>query len=123
LRWFGVIIALFFGIVGGVTWWAGATVAPRVLWGIGLGLAALYYAIPPLRLPLYLSWMRAVQPIGWVVSHLALGLIFYGLITPLGATMRLFGRDPLRMRRDAAADSYWTPHEPGGDTDRYFKQT
>ena len=95
----------------------------RVLWGFGLGLAALYYALPPLRLPLYLGWMRAVAPIAWVVTHLVLALIFYGLITPLAAIMKLFGRDRLDRGFDPAAESYWSAHDPGGDTSRYFRQT
>ena len=132
LRWFGVVVAAFFGLLGGVFWWAGASLAPLALWGVGIGLAALYYAIPPLRLPLYLGWMRLVRPIGWTVTHLLLALIFYGLVTPLGVSMRLFGRDPLRIRRknrrkpspdSQEPDSYWTPHDPGGDTPRYLRQT
>ena len=34
-------------------------------------------AIPPLRLPLYFSWMRLLRPIGWVVTHVLLGFVFY----------------------------------------------
>ena len=123
LRWFGVVVAAFFGLVGGLFWWNQVVAVARVLWGVGLGLAALYYALPPLRLPLYLGWMRAVAPIAWVVSHLVLALIFYGLITPLAAIMKLFGRDRLDRGFDPAAESYWSAHDPGGDTSRYFRQT
>jgi hypothetical protein len=123
LRWFGVVVASFFGLLGGLFWWHDAIVAARVLWGVGFGLAALYYALPPLRLPLYLGWMHAVAPIGWVVTHLVLASIFYGLITPMGAIMRLFGRDRLHRGFDASAESYWSAHDPGGDTARYFRQT
>ncbi len=123
LRWFGVVVAAFFGIWSGVFWWAGASVAPRVLAAGGLGLVTLYYAIPQLRLPLYLSWMRLVHPIGWFVTHLILALIFFGLITPLGMVQRLFGRDALRMRRGASEDSYWTPRDSRDDTASYFRQT
>ena len=123
LRWFGVIVATFFGLLGAlIGWWGGGT-ASRILWGVGLGLAALYYALPPLRLPLYLGWMRAVAPIAWVVTHLVLALIFYGLITPIGAIMRLFGRDRLHRDFDPAVESYWSAHDPSGDMARYFHQT
>lgn len=123
LRWFGAVVLLFFVLVGGVCWWAGATRAAQVLWGAGVLLAGLHYAIPPLRLPLYLGWMRAVRPIGLTVTRAVLALVFYGLITPLGVTMRLFRRDALALRRDPSRDSYWTPHDPGGDVDRYLRQT
>ena len=67
--------------------------------------------------------MQAVAPIGWVVTHLVLATIFYGLITPMGAIMRLFGRDRLHRSFDASAESYWIAHDPSGDTARYFHQT
>jgi len=123
LRWFGLVLLVFFALLGGALGWGGATRAARGLFGIGLALAALYYAIPPLRLPLYLSWMRGVRPLGQTVTRLALGLIFYGLITPLALLMRLFRRDALALRRDPTRDSYWTPHDPSSDVDRYLRQT
>ncbi len=117
-------MAAVFGVLGGVLWWQLEAVAvARVLWALGLGLMLLYYLIPPLRIPLYLGWMLGVAPIGWLVTHLVLGLIFYGLITPMGVIMRLFRRDRLQRKLDASAESYWQGHDPGGDTARYFRQT
>jgi hypothetical protein len=123
LRWFGLILAAVFGLVGALVWWHHAAVAAQGLWAAGLGLALAYYAVRPLRVPLYLAWMQLVAPIGWVVTHAALALIFYGLITPLGGLLRLVTRDRFGLRRDPSAASYWTAHDPGGDTARYFRQT
>lgn len=124
LRWFGVIVLLFFGIVGGlVLWQLGSIFAARILWGTGLGIAGLYYLARPLRRPIYSVWMRAVTPIGWVVSHLVLGAIYYLVITPIALVMRLFGRDELKQRLDPSAPSYWSEREPAGDVARYFRQT
>src|SRR5262245_38368398 len=39
---------------------------------------------PRLMWPIYLGWMCAAFPIGWLVSHLLLAAVFYLLITPLG---------------------------------------
>jgi hypothetical protein len=40
--------------------------------------------------------------------------LFYGVLTPLGVAMRLTGKDPLRLKRDARAVSYWIPRDPPG---------
>jgi hypothetical protein len=36
--------------------------------------------------------------------------------------MRLMGRDSLGRKFDRSTATYWTPHDPGTDSDRYFKQ-
>ena len=124
LRWFGVIVLVFFGIVGGIAWGSfGAPGVARGLLATGALLAAAYYAIPPLRVPLYLAWMHAVAPIGWLVSHAIMALIYYGLIAPMGLLMRLFGRDTMKRRFEPAAGTYWTEHDPGGEPSRYLRQS
>jgi len=124
LKWFGVIVLCVFGIIGGIVLWrAESLFAAEILWGVGAALAVLYYAIRPLRRPLYDVWMRAVMPIGIIISHALLGLIYFGIITPIGLLMRLVGRDALQLHLDASADSYWSKHDPGEDRSRYFRQT
>jgi len=124
LRWFGAIVLAFFGIVAGIAWWSfHAAGAARGLLATGALLAAAYYAIPPLRVPLYLLWMHAVAPIGWLVSHAVMAFIYYGLIAPMGLGMRLFGRDTMARRFEPAAGTYWTEHDPGGDPARYLRQS
>jgi hypothetical protein len=41
--------------------------------------------------------------LGWVNTRILLGLVFYGLITPMGILFRLMGKDV--MRRAFAQDS------------------
>ncbi len=124
LRWFGLLMLLFFGLVGGVIFFKTRALmtAPVVLWSLGALLCALYYAVPGLRRPLYLGWMYAALPIGWVVSHLVLAVIYYLVLTPIGLAMRLFGWDPMARRPDPEASSYWVAHEPAADRARYFRQ-
>ena len=66
--------------------------------------------------------MYAVYPIGWTVSHLALAVVYYLVVTPIGLLMRLFGRDPMRRKFDPSATTYWQPHESPDEPERYFRQ-
>ena len=88
---------------------------------MGGALVLTYVLVPPSRQLICLGWMYAVFPIGWTVPHIMLALIYYLIFTPIGLTVRLF-HDPLRRGFDRSARSYWTPHNPGGDVARYFKQ-
>ena len=49
-----------------------------------------------------------------VWTAIVLGLLFYLTVTPVGFVLRLTGKDPLRLRRDSAANSYWILREPPG---------
>ncbi|MEM7351311.1 MAG: SxtJ family membrane protein [Acidobacteriota bacterium] len=123
LRIFGLILLVLFGLIGGIVLWHwGRLDVSTIIWAIGVGLTALFYAVRGLRLPMYLVWMRAVYPIGWLVSHLLLGIVYYLVITPIGLLLRLFGRDPLERRINRAVESYWSRHDPAARKERYFHQ-
>jgi hypothetical protein len=85
-------------------------------WALGI---AVVFAIIAIWKPALLAvpnrlWTKLGVLLGKVVSPIALGILFYGVITPIGAVMRLAGKDPLRLKLDSAADSYWIPREPPG---------
>lgn len=64
-------------------------------------------------------------PIGFVLSHLLMGIIYYVVITPIGLVFRLIGRDVLGKRLDRSPGSgpasYWHDRGPARDAASYFK--
>ena len=120
---FGALFALFFGLIGGfISWKFEAPTVAYVVWSIAAAITIVFYALPPIRKPIYLAWIHLAFPIGWVISHVAMALIYYLVFTPIGLIMRLFGRDPMERRFDRGAETYWTPHQPSEDSARYFRQ-
>jgi hypothetical protein len=123
LAWFGLLCLGFFGLMGLAAFHKSHTLRPAVtLWTIASIAVAIYYAVPPVRKPIYLGWMYAAYPMGWLVSHVLLAITFFGVLAPIGFLMRLMGRDPLTQAIDRSASTYWSPHDPGTDPDRYFRQ-
>ena len=57
-------------------------------------------------LPLNKLWMRFGLILGMIVSPIVLGVIFFGLFTPIAMLMRLSGRDELRLKFTQKA-SHW----------------
>jgi len=47
----------------------------------------------------YKIWMALGHALGYVNSHIILGLFFIFLVQPISYIMRLVGYDPLRRRR------------------------
>jgi hypothetical protein len=93
-----------------------------VLWSAAGVLGILGGIRPPLMRRVYVGMSLATYPIGWVVSHLVLGIVYYLVITPIGLAMRLIGRDPMQRRFDRSAPTYWIARDPEPAKERYFKQ-
>jgi len=98
-------------------------------WGWAAALAVLAVAVglpgllwPRLVRPVYVTWMVLAFPVGWLVSRLVLGFLFYGVFTPVGWVFRLTGRDALALRRPAGRASYWTAKPQVTEARRYFRQ-
>ena len=123
LRWFGRLLPVFVAVFGGVVWWR--TESPTLgaaIWAVGGALSAGFALWPASRRRIYVAWMYAVYPIGWTVSHLLLGVIYFAVMTPIGLALRLCRRDPLERRFDRNAATYWVRHDPPSGVMRYLRQ-
>ena len=56
--------------------------------------------------PVYTTWMKIGNTIGWVNTRIILGVLFYAVVLPMGLIMRLFGKDPMSRKYDKSALSY-----------------
>lgn len=100
---FAAAIALVFGLV---IPWVWDLAWPRWPWFVAV-VFVLWAAIWPTGLRIvYSPWMKLAHVLGWINTRLILGLVFYGLMAPIGLVMRLFGYDPLRRRWEPTRDSY-----------------
>ena len=123
LNLFGLLFLAFWALVGGIAWWQfDAPVVARYLWAIAAIVTFVFYAVPPVRRYVFLGWIYATYPLGWVVMHVILGIVFYLVITPIGLVMRAAGKDPMNRKPDPQANTYWIEHEQITDQSRYFRQ-
>jgi hypothetical protein len=123
LLWFGPLFALFIGIIATILIRRFGLYQPA--WGLGALAAiliAVYYLVPSLQKSIFRGWMLAVAPIGFVISHVLLALVFYLFLTPIGWVMRLVGYDPMLRTWDAQATTYWIPRPKAADPEHYFRQ-
>jgi hypothetical protein len=59
-------------------------------------------------------WIKLGVFLGKVVSPVALGIVFYAVVVPIGFLMRVTNKDPLRLKREADARTYWIARTPPG---------
>jgi hypothetical protein len=124
LRQFGFIWMAFVAVFGAVAWfrfesppmagglWIAAVVVPVVGWAVPSVMRFVFVGMS------FLAW-----PIGFVVSHVVLALVYYGVLTPIGLLMRIFGYDPMKRESDPEAPTYWVRRAATPvDAKRYFRQ-
>jgi hypothetical protein len=120
---FGLAWLVFFGILGGMSWWrTGSLGTAGAFWAIGTAIPLAGLVWPGTLRIVFLLTSYATFPIGFVVSYIVLAVVYYLVLTPTGFVLRLRGCDPLQRRFDRNAKTYWTPREPEEATERYFQQ-
>ena len=125
LRWFAALWLPLFGIMVGamLVWRAQATTAAQWVWGATAVAAVLSLISPTIARWVFLGLSYASFPIGFVVSWIALTALYFVVLTPIGLVMRLSGRDPLRLKPEPGAETYWTPRRNREtDASRAFRQ-
>ena len=110
---FGVIAHFKFASPQLARWlWIAAVVVPIVGWLVPAFMRLVFLGMS------YLAW-----PIGFVVSHVVLAVVYYLVLTPIGLLTRLFGYDSMKRKFDPEAESYWVERPAEGvDSKRYFRQ-
>ena len=100
LREFGLLIGFGFPILLG--WLIPALTGHGFReWTLWVGFIGLIVGITSPRLLYYpyKFWMKLGVLLGWINSHIILGLVFILVLQPIAYIMRLTGYDPLRRRR------------------------
>ena len=104
-----------FGItIGSILLAVGAWRFTSASWALAAGAALVVLGLvypKILRTPNRL-WMRSSHLLARFTNPIVTGLLFFAIVMPLGLVMRLFGYDPLRLRPDPKAESYWIARKP-----------
>ena len=120
-RSFGLVFTSFFTLVafwplfshgGGMRIWA-------------LILAALIMVIT-LTMPTWLSpfnllWTKLGEAMHRIISPVAMGIVYYIVLTPTGCLLSLLKKDLLRLRKDPMASSYWIERPATNNSPDSFK--
>ena len=100
LREFGILLGICFPLLIG---WFFPAITGHVFkeWSLWVGIPLLILGLtwPQSLLYPYKIWMKFGSVLGWINSHLILGLVFIIVLLPIAFIMRATGYDPLRKQR------------------------
>lgn len=120
-RQFGLVFAIAFSIIG---------LAPLLrnrpprLWALGGAAVFLLAALllPRLLGPLNVIWTRLGLLLGRVTNPIILGIMFYFVLTPIAALLRIMGKISVPKTFDRAAATYWIERCPPGPPPQTMRQ-
>jgi hypothetical protein len=105
-------VGIAFVVLAAISAWRGHYLPPRVLGALGAALLLAGVVVPGRLSRVYRAWMGLASAISKVTAPIVVGAMYFVVLSPMGALMRLFGRNPLRHReRDG---SFWVPAPSGG---------
>ncbi|MEE9139709.1 MAG: SxtJ family membrane protein [Alphaproteobacteria bacterium] len=112
-RAFGIVFAAVFTMIG---LWPLLGGEGARLWSLALGGMFLVAALvrPALLAPLNRLWSRLGRLLHGIATPLVMGLLFFTAVTPTALVMRALGKNPLRLRFDRRARTYWIERRPPG---------
>jgi hypothetical protein len=120
LRQFGLTMLSGFAILGLLTLARNHAFTPAVaiLWATGAMLAVLSW-IPHIARIVYLAVNLPTSAFGYLVSRVALTLVFFFVFVPIGQILKWMGKDLLPLK---GGSSTWVPVEDKADASSYSHQ-
>lgn len=121
-RSFGLVfVAVFFLIAVWPALFGGASVR---IWAITVsgGLLFFSFVIPGVLSPLNRCWTQFGMMLHRITNPIIMGLIFFLTVTPTALVFKALGKDPLRLKLDPEAESYWIHRDPPGPAPESMSQ-
>ena len=106
LRNFGFIIGIIFLIIGGFLFWKEKEVF-QIFIAISIIFILTAFNLQSVLKPVYWIWMIFGIILSWFMTLIILSLLFYVVVTSIGLTLRLFGKQLLELQWDKSKESYW----------------
>jgi hypothetical protein len=119
-RSFGIVMSVAFAILALLNGWHGGRLWP---WTGGLAilfLALAFFCPTALHWPNRL-WLKFGLLIHKVVNPIVMALLFFGAVLPTGLVMRALRKDPLRLKLQPEANTYWIERRPAGPAPESMK--
>ena len=106
IRDFGTLIGIILLIIAGILFYKERESYILIFW-LGIAFIGLGLGMPIILKPFYLVWMNFAVVLGWLMTRLILGLLFYVIVSPIGLISRLFGKEFLELKNSSLNSSYW----------------
>jgi len=104
-RNFGIVFFIVFLVIG---LWPLLNQSELRIWSLLISMVFLFLGISNSKIltPLNKLWMKFGLLLGNIVAPIVMGIVYFGVVTPTGILLRLFGKDILMLKKNKNS-SYW----------------
>lgn len=107
LRDFGLLVGFVLHIIGALLFWSGTDGFLFIFITIGILFIFVSVTVPATLKPVYSIWMTVGIILGWIMTRLILGMLFYLVFTSTRLIATIFGKRFLLLQKDCSTSSYW----------------
>ena len=119
-RNFGLVFFIVFLIV---STWPLTNEEPVRIWSTIISLVFLILGLMNSKLltPLNKLWFKFGMILGAIIAPIAMGVVFFLVVTPIGLIMKIMGKDLLNKKYDKKKRTYWIKRDTSiGSMKRQF---
>lgn len=99
-------------LLGGIAFYMTHSPYARYMFITGGVVMLLGVCAPGILRPLQQAWMMGAALLGWIMTRVILGVLFFAVLTPIGLFMRVFGMSLMEDgSREPNPTSYWKHRE------------
>ena len=104
-RNFGIVFFIVFLVIG---LWPLLNQSELRIWSLLISMVFLFLGISNSKIltPLNKLWMKFGLLLGNIVAPIVMGIVYFGVVTPTGILLKLFGKDILMLKKNKNS-SYW----------------
>lgn len=104
-RNFGIVFFVFFLLI---SLWLFLNNKTLVYWPLTISIVFLILGLLNAKIltPLNKAWIKFGEILGSIISPLVMGIIFFGIVTPIGLFLKLIGKDVLKLKQNKK-NTYW----------------
>lgn len=108
-RKFAFTLGSAFAVLGGVLLWRDETPFALGAWGLATVLLLAGLLIPGRLGPVHRAWMGMATLLSRVTTPIVMGLLYFLILAPVGALLRLFGK--ISLEPPDEGPGYWVARE------------
>tara|TARA_B100001758_G_C18348034_1_gene578172 strand:- start:647 stop:1060 length:414 start_codon:yes stop_codon:yes gene_type:complete len=121
LRSFGFTIGLIFLIIS-IFLFFKENESLQIFIYLSILFAGLGLILPKFLKPIYLIWMIFAVILGWFMTRIILSSLYLLVVTPIGITLRVLGKDLLELSKKEIQGSYWNKRDSGIEKNQDYKK-